>query len=129
MFGVFYDFSSTKNSTTTTTIPLDSKDNLTSDSCHILLTTVSGEALKDFQKSSDAEIIAQCVSTLRKMFPEKNVPEPIKYVVSRWGDDPFAQMSYSYAAVGSSGEDYDALAEEVEDTVFFAGEVSVVCKL
>lgn len=115
---MFYDFSSGRGSIST-----DSKQDVTSEPCHILLTTVSGEALKEFQKSCDAEIIGRCVTTLRRMFPGKEVPEPIKYVVSRWGDDPFAQMSYSYAAVGSSGDDYDALAEEVEETVFFAGEV------
>ncbi len=122
LFGVFYDFS---NRNTTVTTATDSKpDDLTSEPSHILLTTVSGEALKQFQLSSDAAIVSRCVATLRKMFPGEEVPEPLSYVISRWGEDPYAMMSYSYAAVGSSGEDYDALAEEVGDTLFFAGEVS-----
>lgn len=90
---------------------------------YILVTTVSGEALHNYQKLSDAEIVSKCVSTLRLIFPKENVPEPMQSVVSRWGADPFAQMSYSFAAVGSSGDDYDALAEEVDDTIFFGGEV------
>ena len=122
LFGVFYDFSNRSNTVTTAT---DSKpDDLTSEPSHILLTTVSGEALKQFQLSSDAAIVSRCVATLRKMFPGEEVPEPLSYVISRWGEDPYAMMSYSYAAVGSSGEDYDALAEEIGDTLFFAGEVS-----
>lgn len=150
MFGVFYDFSTTRasdvSSTGTGTPPSIPDKNATvkvesanessapagipatkaTDPAHILVTTVSGEALNDYQKLSDSEIVSKCVSTLRRMFPGEDVPEPIGSIVSRWGADPFAQMSYSYAAVGSSGDDYDALAEEVADVVFFGGEVSTV---
>ena len=94
---------------------------------YILVTTVSGEALNDYQKLPDVEIISRCVKTLQLMFSEESVPPPTGYVVSRWGADPFAQMSYSYAAVGSCGEDYDCMAEDVGGRVFFAGEVRVKC--
>ena len=66
-----------------------------------------------------------CVRTLQLMFPQESVPPPDSYLLSRWGNDPFAQMSYSYVAVGSSGEDYNVMAEEVAGKIFFAGEVSV----
>jgi monoamine oxidase len=45
-------------------------------------------------------------------------------VFTRWGSDPFALGSYSYLAVGSSGEDYDVIARPLEDKVFFAGEAT-----
>lgn len=135
MFGVFYDLSS--NSTTppppvSGSSPSDSQDCKTnsgeaeSTECpahNILVTTVSGDALVEYEKMSDVEIVERCVGVLRRMFPSQQVPAPIGHVVSRWGADPFAQMSYSYAAVGSGGEDYDVLAEDVEGRVFFAGEV------
>lgn len=92
---------------------------------HILVTTVSGEALVQYEKMSDMEIVERCVGVLRCMFPGQQVPAPVGHMVSRWGADPFAQMSYSYAAVGSGGDDYNVLAEEVEGRIFFAGEVSV----
>ena len=90
---------------------------------YILVTTVSGEALNEYQKLSDKDIISKCMTCLRGMFPEEDVPAPSGHVVSRWGADPFAQMSYSYAAVGSSGEDYDHMAQDVVGKIFFAGEV------
>ena len=148
MFGVFYDFSTARDSESCSTDPLSTPPSQNTNTpvkhetesnneptllipttkatppAHILVTTVSGEALNDYQRLSDAEIVSKCVSTLRLMFPEEDVPKPIGSIVSRWGADPFAQMSYSYAAVGSSGDDYDALSEEVEDIVFFGGEVS-----
>ena len=72
---------------------------------------------------TDSQIVELCVKTLKMMFPEETVSQPLGYVLTRWGSDPHAQMSYSYVAVGGSGEDYDILAEEVEGKIFFAGEV------
>jgi len=43
--------------------------------------------------------------------------------VTRWASDPFALGSFSYVAVGSSGENYEALAKPV-DNLFFAGEAT-----
>lgn len=90
---------------------------------YILVTTVSGEALNEYQKLSDVEIVSKCLACLRGMFPGEDVPAPSGHVVSRWGADPFAQMSYSYAAVGSTGEDYDHMAQDMAGMIFFAGEV------
>ena len=143
MFGVFYDLSSKsdlknaiksipllpKATSTTTTEDLISPSKVTEErpqsSHHILVTTVSGDALEEYEKMSDMEIVERCVEVLRLMFPKNHVPSPIGHVVSRWGADPFAQMSYSYAAVGSGGEDYDAMAEDIDGRIFFAGEVGV----
>lgn len=35
-------------------------------------------------------------------------------------------MAYSFVKTGGSGEAYDILAEEIQGTVFFAGEVGFV---
>ena len=35
-------------------------------------------------------------------------------------------MSYSFIKVGSSGEDYDAMAADVGHKVYFAGEVGII---
>ena len=115
MFGVFYDISPNKSAP-----PSESKD-------HILVATISGEAVTGYQKMADSLIVELCVRTLQAMFPREQVPQPSGFALSRWGGEQYAQMSYSYVAVGSSGMDYDILAEEVEGKVFFAGEVSGLC--
>ena len=73
----------------------------------------------------DRDVVDLCVRTLERMFPSVTVPKPLGHLLSRWGADPCAMMSYSYVAVGGSGEDYDIMAEEVDGRVFFAGEVGL----
>jgi lysine-specific histone demethylase 1 len=52
------------------------------------------------------------------------VPNPLQAICTRWGTDRFTYGSYSYVAIGSSGDDYDILAENVGDRIFFAGEAT-----
>eukprot|EP00731_Ephydatia_muelleri_P010985 Em0005g1571a len=121
MFGVFYDMSPKHPHTNTPT---------TSSSAHsigppyILVTTVSGHALSEYREMKDRDVVDLCVRTLERMFPSVTVPKPLGHLLSRWGADPCAMMSYSYVAVGGSGEDYDIMAEEVDGRVFFAGEAT-----
>jgi len=53
-----------------------------------------------------------------------NVPDPIQSICTRWGSDPFSYGSYSHVSVQSSGDDYDILAENVGNRLFFAGEAT-----
>jgi len=39
--------------------------------------------------------------------------QPKETVVSRWRADPWARGSYSYVAAGSSGNDYDLMAQPI----------------
>ena len=90
----------------------------------ILMTTVCGSALNTYYEMPEAEVVERCMKTLRVMFPDQMVPEPVSYILTRWGCDPNAMMSYSYVGVGGNGELYDAMAmEEHGGRLFFAGEV------
>uniref|UniRef100_A0A8C9L5Y7 Lysine demethylase 1B n=1 Tax=Pavo cristatus TaxID=9049 RepID=A0A8C9L5Y7_PAVCR len=53
------------------------------------------------------------------------VPDPVKFFVTRWSKDPWLQMAYSFVKTGGSGEAYDIIAEDIQGTIFFAGEVSI----
>jgi monoamine oxidase len=63
------------------------------------------------------------MKTLRAMYGSE-IPEPIDWAITRWKSDPFAGGSYSSYGVGSSPEDREALAEAVDDVLFFAGEAT-----
>lgn len=53
------------------------------------------------------------------------MPNPIQTICTKWGSDPLCLGSYSHVRVGSSGKDYDILAESVGDRLFFAGEATI----
>ncbi|XP_078429674.1 lysine-specific histone demethylase 1 homolog 1-like [Wolffia australiana] len=93
----------------------------------LLVALVAGESAVEFEGMCPATAVKRVMDTLRRIFSVKGiqVPEPVQVVCTRWGADEFAYGSYSYIAVGSSGDDYDVLAESMGDgRVFFAGEAT-----
>ncbi len=79
-----------------------------------------GFALEDL---SDEEIQAGAMNTLRLIFGDE-IPEPEGMLVTRWGKDPFAFGAYSHIPPFASGDDYEVLAEPVDEVLFFAGEAT-----
>ena len=93
----------------------------------LLVALVAGEAALRFEMMSPLESVKRVLEVLKDIFHPKGivVPEPVQAVCTRWGKDEFAYGSYSYVAVGSSGDDYDILSESIGDgRVFFAGEAT-----
>lgn len=50
--------------------------------------------------------------------------KPTRVERTNWGQDPFAEGSYSYVAVGSTPADIETLAEPVGGRLFFGGEAT-----
>ncbi|XP_042494015.1 lysine-specific histone demethylase 1 homolog 1-like [Macadamia integrifolia] len=93
----------------------------------LLVALVAGESAIKFEMMSPVDAIGRVLDILRRIFTRKgiDVPNPVQVVCTRWGKDRFTYGSYSYVAVGASGDDYDVLAESVGDgRVFFAGEAT-----
>ncbi|PPR94207.1 hypothetical protein GOBAR_AA26465 [Gossypium barbadense] len=93
----------------------------------LLVALVAGDAAIKFELMSPVESVKRVLNILRGIFHPKGivVPDPVQAVCTRWGKDRFTYGSYSHVAVGSSGDDYDILAESVGDgRVFFAGEAT-----
>lgn len=92
----------------------------------LLIALVAGEAAVKFERMSPVESVGKVLEILKGIFSPKGiaVPDPVQAVCTRWGQDQFSYGSYSYVAIGASGDDYDVLAENVADRVFFAGEAT-----
>mmetsp|Transcript_8441 Transcript_8441/g.14234 ORF Transcript_8441/g.14234 Transcript_8441/m.14234 type:complete len:492 (-) Transcript_8441:229-1704(-) len=88
----------------------------------VLVCFVSGDAARQMEKSNDAALIESAVSSLKCIYGNDAVPQPLSYVVTRWNSDPFSYGSYTCVPPGSSGEDYKSLARPVMDRLGFAGE-------
>ncbi|OUZ99629.1 Amine oxidase [Macleaya cordata] len=93
----------------------------------LLVALVAGESAIKFETMSPVDAVGRVLNILKRIFAPKGirVPNPVQVVCTRWGNDRFTYGSYSYVAVGASGDDYDVLAESVGDgRVFFAGEAT-----
>lgn len=89
----------------------------------VLMAFHGGEKGFDLEKLSDDGIVAGAMQTLRVIFGD-DIPEPEGALITRWGQDPFSLGAYSHVPPFASGDDHDALAEPVDDVLFFAGEAT-----
>ncbi|KAL5098232.1 hypothetical protein RYX36_002559 [Vicia faba] len=76
----------------------------------VLLSWFAGEEALALESLKDEEIMRGVASTVSNFVPphSKSIS---KVLTSKWGTDPLFLGSYSYVAVGSSGEDLDTMAE------------------
>lgn len=89
----------------------------------VLLAFVGASYADQLESRTDADIIDDLLSLLRKFFPRKTVPQPSEYLVTRWRSDPYSGGSYSHIPPGACPADYDALAKQ-EGSLFFCGEAT-----
>ncbi|KAJ7981691.1 Lysine-specific histone demethylase 1-like protein [Quillaja saponaria] len=91
-----------------------------------LIALVAGEAAQTFENTDAPVLLHRVLTVLRGIYAPKGivVPNPIQTICTRWGSDPLSYGSYSNVSVGSSGSDYDILAESVGNRLFFAGEAT-----
>ncbi|KAL5061785.1 hypothetical protein RYX36_023522 [Vicia faba] len=91
-----------------------------------LIALVAGEAAQNFETTDPSILLHRVLTTLKGIFNAKGitVPDPIQSICTRWGSDPLSYGSYSHVSVHSSGKDYDILAENVGNRLFFAGEAT-----
>ena len=87
----------------------------------VLIGFNAGAYARTLETQSDAQIVAAAMHTLRRMYGN-TIPNPSDYRITRWAADPFAFGAYSFLAVGATPEDYDTLAQPVDNRLFFAGE-------
>ncbi|KAL4428259.1 hypothetical protein ABPG75_002348 [Micractinium tetrahymenae] len=87
-----------------------------------LAALVSGAAARAAEDQSPEELKEAAMAVLRRIHPGVEVPEPTAYTVSMWASEPYTRGSYSFVAVGASGQHYDTLAQPVGRRLLFAGE-------
>jgi monoamine oxidase len=72
---------------------------------------------------SDLELKDKTLAEIRTMFGD-NAPAPTAVLRTRWHDDPYSGMSYSYPRVEDMPKAIAALAAPVSGRLFFAGEAT-----
>jgi len=86
----------------------------------VLLGFAGGNEAVRLEGLGEKQVVDSAMSALRDMFGSQ-FPEPIAAQWTRWHSDPWTRGSYSYAAVGSTPADRQALAAAA-GRIAFAGE-------
>jgi len=95
---------------------------------YILTGWIGGDSARWSEDNQSNEQILQTVlRNLRRMFGGQ-VPEPTSYIITKWGQDPYALGSYSFAK-SSTRDDLDDLREQLFEPVadrriYFSGEAT-----
>nr|XP_060497112.1 peroxisomal N(1)-acetyl-spermine/spermidine oxidase [Panthera onca] len=98
-------------------------------SAHVLCGFIAGLESEFMETLSDEEVLLSLTQVLRRVTANAELPAPRSVLRSRWHSAPYTRGSYSYVAVGSSGDDVDLLAQPLpadgaEAQVLFAGEAT-----
>ena len=89
----------------------------------MLVTFMAGSAAYYAEATDNAALVGEATARLRQIFPDKHVPYPVEFIVTRWNSDPFSRGTYSYVGPKTQQADYDIMAEPV-GPIHFAGEAT-----
>ncbi|KAG5304577.1 amine oxidase/SWIRM domain-containing protein [Histoplasma capsulatum G186AR] len=89
----------------------------------VLIALMAGDAAHQAERMTDSEILSEVTSQLRNIFKHIAVPDPLETIITRWGQDKFANGSYSYVGTEALPGDYDLMAKPIGN-LYFAGEAT-----
>ncbi|RAK84929.1 flavin-containing polyamine oxidase [Aspergillus costaricaensis CBS 115574] len=90
---------------------------------NIIFVTVTEQFAWRAERQSDEKTKAEVMEVLRKMFPEKNIPDPIAFMYPRWTLEPWAYGSYSNWPPSTTLEMHENLRANA-GRLWFAGEAT-----
>ncbi|CAF1102336.1 unnamed protein product [Rotaria sp. Silwood1] len=76
----------------------------------------------EFEERNDKEIIDEVMILLRTIFSDRDVPEPTRFLITKWNQDEFSKGAYSNFAVDADKQTLIDLARECNDRIYWAGE-------
>ncbi|XP_009331058.1 PREDICTED: peroxisomal N(1)-acetyl-spermine/spermidine oxidase, partial [Pygoscelis adeliae] len=82
---------------------------------HVLCGFIAGKESEYMETLSDAEVLGTMTRVLRMLTGNQRLPAPRSVLRSRWHSAPYTRGSYSYVAIGSSGDDIDVLAQPLPE--------------
>jgi len=86
-----------------------------------LMTFAFGDYATVTESMTDSQVINEIMLNLKSIYGN-NIPNPTNFLRTKWGQNINSFGAYSYATNGSTSADFDTLANEVNNKIFFAGE-------
>lgn len=89
----------------------------------VLLAFNAGDYGLALEALSDEAILAEAMNTLRVIYGSE-IPAPERWLITRWGHDPWSAGAYSSLRPGANHQIHTDLAAPLNDRLFFAGEAT-----
>lgn len=86
-----------------------------------LITFALGDYATVTESMSDSQIINEIMLNLKSIYGN-SIPNPTHFLRTKWGQNINAFGAYSYPTNGATSADFDIMASEVNNKLFFAGE-------
>jgi monoamine oxidase len=91
---------------------------------NILLGLSVGAYAPIADRMSQDDMIADALPVLRMVWGD-DVGTPVQALSTHWLTDPYALGAYAYPRPGNSRDDYDGLADGIDERLFLAGEHTI----
>jgi len=96
----------------------------------VLIFMFGGAFAKEIESWKDKDIVQDCLDVLKKICGKEQVPDPIDYCVTRWGEEEYSRMSFTYIPPGvDGGQELARVGDAIYDParpgkplIMFAGE-------
>ena len=89
-----------------------------------LMTFAFGNYATVTESLSDGEIISEVMAQLKTIYGN-SIPTPTNMLRTKWGQNINTFGAYSFAPNGTTSTDFDTMAKEISNKLFFAGEHTI----
>ena len=89
-----------------------------------LMTFAFGDYATVTESLSDGEIISEVMAQLKTIYGN-SIPTPTNMLRTKWGQNINTFGAYSFAPNGTTSTDFDTMAKEISNKLFFAGEHTI----
>lgn len=86
-----------------------------------LMTFAFGDYATVTETMSDTQIISEVMAQLKTIYGN-SIPNPTNMLRTKWGQNINTFGAYSFATNGTTSADFDTMATEINNKLFFAGE-------
>lgn len=90
-------------------------------SANALMTFALGQYAYDTEQMTDAQLSQEITAHLRSIYGN-SAPEPTRLRRTRWSQEPHIGGAYTFVPNGGRSADLDAVAQPLNNRIFFAGE-------
>ena len=92
-----------------------------------IIAYLSGEFSRKMELKTDEQHKTEVMQFLRATFPDRSIPDPLKFSATRWCQEEFSRGTYTFMATGTSLDTLEELrtpviVDGVGPVLYLAGE-------